>query len=54
MNFLYRLFGGKSGGKPGGVQWETLVHNGPIFIDYIGQQKFEVYLKDKLIPANNE
>jgi hypothetical protein len=31
MDFLLKIFGGTN------VKWKTLIHHGPIFIDYIGK-----------------
>ncbi len=47
MDFLLQIFGG-------GHEWKTLVHHGPIFIDYIQKQDFSLFVKDTKLQANDE
>jgi len=51
MNFFIQFFQNIFGGL---VQWKSLKHHGPVFINYIHKQNFEIYAGGQKIDFDDE
>ena len=48
MSSIFNIFGG------GDISWTSLVHHGPIFIEYIHKMPFVVQIRDQELDMNDE